>query len=60
MTTTPVRYSDLLRIKVSPALAAAVDQAALASGVKPSQWVRSALATGLALAGVDTAPRDVG
>jgi hypothetical protein len=57
------RYSDMLHLRLSPSLNAAIDQAARARGTRPSEWCRQALQTGLALDGVTlapVAPRDAG
>jgi hypothetical protein len=51
----PVRYSDSVTIRFSPAVLAMVDSAAQARGCKPSEWHRQAVLTALRLDGFDPA-----
>jgi predicted transcriptional regulator len=58
-----VIMSDVLHVRVPPALSALVDQAAAARSQKPPEWVRQAIRTALQLDGFDPAaiaPRDAG
>jgi hypothetical protein len=48
----PVRYSDVLAIRVAPELREAIQAAAAKRGQKPAEWIRNALWTVLALEGI--------
>jgi hypothetical protein len=49
-----VRYNDLIAVRAQPEVIALVHEAAKQLGIKPSQWIRSAIAMGLAVQGYDT------
>lgn len=51
--TEPLRYSETIAVRLSPAVGALVAQAAIKRGQKPSEWVRQAVLTGLQLDGFD-------
>jgi hypothetical protein len=51
----PVRYSDSLTIRCQPEVTALVEQAARKRGMKPSEWHRQTVLTGLRLDGFDPA-----
>jgi uncharacterized protein (DUF1778 family) len=53
--TEPVRYSDRLMIRCQPAVNELIDRAAQSRGMRPSEYVRQAVLTGLRLDGFDLA-----
>jgi hypothetical protein len=54
MNTKPVRYTSLFALKMDPAVLDLVHEASREAGIKPSQFVRSAIALALQMAGHDT------
>lgn len=54
--TAPVRYSDILGVRMEPRLREAIRDAAAKYGVKESEYVRNALWTAIALQGNDDNP----
>lgn len=54
----PVRYSDSVTVRCQPEVRAAIDEAARQRGMKPSEYRRQALLTGLRLDGFDPATVD--
>jgi hypothetical protein len=49
----PVRYSDYVTIRCTPEVTALIEEAARRRGMKPSEYRRQALLTGLRLDGFD-------
>jgi hypothetical protein len=49
----PVRYSDVLKLRLSPEVTAAVAQAAASRGQRPAEWHRAAIRMALRLEGCD-------
>jgi hypothetical protein len=49
----PVRYSDVLKLRLSPEVTAAVASAAAARGQRPAEWHRAAIRMALRLEGID-------
>jgi hypothetical protein len=52
--TAPVRYDAMIAYRDQPAIVALVHKASREAGVKPSQFVRSAVAMALTMQGFDT------
>jgi hypothetical protein len=52
----PVRYSDVLAIRMEPRLREAIQAAAAKYGVKEAEYVRNALWTAIALQGSEDTP----
>lgn len=53
-------FSGVMTFRASPATLKAMDTAANKRGMKSAEWLRNAVATGLALDGVSVEPRDAG
>jgi hypothetical protein len=53
-------FSGVMTFRASPATLKAMDTAANKRGMKAAEWLRNAVATGLALDGVSVEPRDAG
>jgi hypothetical protein len=51
-----MRYTTLLQVRVAPDTAAAIAEASAARGLKISEWLRSAIATSLAMDAALDAP----
>ena len=51
-----VRYSEVISLRVSPALNEMIDQAAAKHGTKSAAWLRRAIRTSLAFDGFDMTP----
>jgi hypothetical protein len=52
----PVRYSDVLGIRMEPRLREAIQASAAKYGVKPAEYIRNALWTAIALQGNEDTP----
>jgi hypothetical protein len=56
-------YSDVLTVRIDPAINQMITAAAVARGTRPAEWTRQAIRTALQLDGFDPAtiaPRDAG